>query len=52
MLIYHTLAIITRGLYIYYPILEDNFFVFMESLCMVSFQKTIYTLLIYVSMKI
>jgi hypothetical protein len=27
-IIYRTRAIITRGLYIYYPIFEDQFFVF------------------------
>ena len=27
---YHTHTIITRGLYIFYPIFEDNFFVFKE----------------------
>ena len=38
-------AIITRGLYIFYPLLEDHFFVFKEVfrkilfLCMVSIQK-------------
>ena len=30
--IYRTRAVITRGLYIYYPILEDHFFVFKEVL--------------------
>ena len=29
-IIYPTRAIITRGLYIFYPIFEDNFFVFKE----------------------
>ena len=43
--IYCTRTIITRGLYIFYPIFEDHFFVFKEffhkiiSLCMVSIQE-------------
>ena len=43
--IYRTRAIITRGLYIFYPIFEDHFFVFKEvfqkilPLCMVSIQE-------------
>ena len=42
---YRTLAIISRGLYIFYPISKDNFFVFKEvfqkfqSLCMACIQE-------------
>ena len=38
---YRTRAIITRGLYIFYPIFEDHFYVFKKilTLCMASIQE-------------
>ena len=42
--IYRTRAIITLGLYIFYPIFEDHFFVFKDfkilSYCMVNIQES------------